>query len=381
MKLNSYFSINLLLLCLVVFGCNKEQKEEKTKGPKLPVVTLSTKTTDLNKLFVGDLQAHLNVEIRARAQGYLEKIFVDEGKSVKKGQLLFQLSDKEFKAELSNAEANLKKAIAQALSAKLDLERQRTLVEKLVISETELQVAEADYQAIKAGIQKAQSEVENARTKLLYTTLRAPFDGITDINPLKAGSLINEGTLLTTVSDITYINAYFNVSERDYLDYIKSKNSSSGLEKSEVRLILANGTLYEFPGIIEKQDGTFDENTGTISFRAKFPNPNKIIKHGSTGTIQINNYVNNALLVPQKSSFEIQDKSYVFVIDTGNIVRMRSFVPQRRFADFYVVSSGLKAGDKVLFEGIQKVKDGMKIDPKLIEMEMPKTLSALNRHK
>lgn len=363
------YSIFLFSICLLTESCNPEKRAERKNGPKLPVATLTTKSTDLYKHYVGDLNAYQNVEIRARVQGYLEEIYVDEGRHVKKGQPLFRLSDKEFKAGQSQAVANLQKAIAQALSQKLEVDRKRPLVVKGIISSTELEVAEAEYQAVLANVERAKSELANAETKLTYTFLRAPFDGITDRNPFKVGSLINEGTLLTTVSDIEHINAYFNIPERDYLEYVKTIENGGKLRERDITLILADGSRYPYPGKLEKQDGVFNDNTGTIDFRARFPNPGKRLKHGSAGIIQIANHIDNALLVPQKATFEIQDKTYVFVVDSTEHVKMKCFVPQKRFSDFYIVASGLQPGERIVYEGVQKIKDGMKIVPEPIDLD------------
>lgn len=367
MKRNILGSFLIGLVVAGISACNG--KKEEKKNLVLPVVVLATKTTDLYKHYVGDLNAYQNVEIRARVQGYLDKIYVDEGKEVKKGQLLFELSDKEFKAEVSRAEANLKTAMAQALSAKVVWERKKPLVDKGIISPSELSVAEADYNAINASIERAQSDLINAKAKLSYTFIRAPFDGTTDRNPYKVGSLINEGTLLTTLSDVSYINAYFNIPERDYIEYIKSKENKPEGAGDEVELILADGSFYPLKGNLEKKDGVFDENTGTMDFRARFPNPKKTLRHGSAGLIRITNPIKDALLVPQKATFEIQDKIYVFVVDTANRVRIQSFVAQKRFSDFYIVASGLKSGDRIVYEGIQKIKDGMQIVPRHIDFD------------
>ena len=359
-----------MMVGVVTLSCNEAKQTEQENFLELPVITLSTSTTSIHKHFVGDLNAFQNVEIRTRTQGFLEKIFIDEGKVVKKGQVLFRLSSKEFIAAESEATSNLKKAKAHSFSAKVELDRKRILADKGIISSTEVQVADATYRSVLAEIEKAESDLSYAKTRRGYTLLKAPFDGITDRNPYKVGSLINEGTLLTTVSDIESINAYFNISERDYIDYLKSNQDNSNKQHTSIHLILADGSIYPYEGKLEKEDGVFDDNTGTMSFRAKFPNPEKQLKHGSTGTIQIINYLDNALLIPQKSTYEIQDKSYVFVVDSLNNIEMRSFVPFKRFSDYYVVASGLKPGERIIYEGIQKVKEGMVIKPKPVSMDL-----------
>jgi membrane fusion protein (multidrug efflux system) len=367
-----------LFFCILFAACTDRIEENAgNDAPVIPVTILKTTTTALHRNYVGDLNANKNVEIRARVQGYLETIYVDEGKEVVKGQALFRLSSHEYKSEILKAGANVKEAIAEAKAAELELGRVRNLVQKGVVSSTELEVAQAKYDAVKAGIERAKSILDNANTSLSYTFIRSPFNGVVDRIPFKVGSLINEGDLLTSVSDIHSINAYFNVSEIEYLDYMKIKAKDPKSIMDHVQLKLADGSDYPHQGNIETMDGEFEENTGSIAFRAKFPNPDKILKHGSTGTIRLTSNMNYALLVPQKATFEIQDKTYVFVVNKNNQVKMRSFVPLTRFSDYYIVQSGLKAGDKVVFEGIQKIKDGMKIIPEMIEGESMKDLAAL----
>jgi len=200
------------------------------------------------------------------------------------------------------------------------------------------------------------------------TRIKAPFDGIINRIPYKVGSLIDEGTLLTSVSDTRKVYVYFNVSENEYLEYTKAKHEGSDGTSVEVELELADGSPFPAKGYIQTMESEFDEGTGSIAFRAQFPNDNNLLKHGSSGTIRLTNIVDDALLVPQKAVFEIQDQSYVYVIDSTNHVRMTSFVPRSRFSTYYLVQSGLRKGDRIVYEGIQSLKDGDKIKPKLLSL-------------
>lgn len=364
---------HLLLPFSVVFfaSCNEgaQNVEQQGEMQNLPVTEIMVKDTVLHHNYVADVQAVQNVELRARVQGFLERIYVDEGQEVKKGQLLFKINDEEYKAELAKAKANLKSAIAEAKASELEVNRLKVLVDKNVISNTELEVAQAKLDAMKARIEEARSAEANAAMRLSYTSIRAPFDGILDRIPLKTGSLIDHGTLLTTASDISSVYVYFNVSEGEYLEYVKSKANDPTEQNDAVTLTLADGSSYPYPGSIETMEGEFKASTGSIAFRAHFPNPEKILKHGATGKVSLSNTINNALMVPQKAVFEIQDKNFVFVVDSNNQVRMRSFVPKLRFSHYYIVESGLQAGDKIVYEGIQNISEGMKITPKPVEMD------------
>ncbi|TKT85971.1 efflux RND transporter periplasmic adaptor subunit, partial [Dyadobacter frigoris] len=336
---------------------------------------LKTQKTEFHRKYVGDIQAVKNVEIYARVKGYLEEVYVDEGKEVKKGQILFRINSEEYAAELAKANASLQSAIADAKGAELEMGRVKMLVEKNVVSKTELEVAKAKYAAVTAKIEEARSMKSNAAIQLAQTQIKAPFDGMIDRLPFKVGSLINEGTLLTSLSDTRNVYAYFNVSENEYLEYVKARGKTTGKE-AVVELELADGSYFNHKGNIETMEGEFDEGTGSIAFRARFSNPEKLLKHGSTGTIRLTNTVENAILVPQKAAFEIQDKSFVYVVDKDNKVKTRSFVPRSRSAHYYVVQSGLEAGDKIVYEGIQGLKEGITINPKNISMDSVNVIAA-----
>ncbi len=334
----------------------------------LPVTQVLMRDTTLQREYVADIQAIQNVELRARVPGFLERIYVDEGQEVKKGQLLFKINDEEYKAELAKAKANMQNTIAEAKAVELEVDRLRVLVDKNVISKTELDVAQARLEAVKARISEARSAETNATMRVSYTSIRAPFDGIIDRIPLKTGSLIEHGTLLTTASDISNVFAYFYVSESEYLQYMKMRGNAEA-NSDEVNLILADGSPYPHTGLIETMEGEFKASTGSIAFRARFPNPGKILKHRATGRISLSSTIENAVIVPQKSVFEIQDKNYVFLVDSTNQVKMKNFVPKTRFSHYYIVESGLEPGDRIVFEGIQNLQEGMEIEPQHVGLD------------
>lgn len=360
---NSRFFPFLLFAIMGFMACkNKTKSETAEMIPSLPVVEVVQKDTVLQTDYVADIQAVKNVEVRARVQGFLEKIFVDEGHEVKKGQPMFQINDLEYKTELAKAKASVSSAMAEAKAAELELGRTKILVEKNVIAKTEYELAISKVNAAKAKIDEALSEQTSAETKLSYTFIRAPFDGIIDRIPLKMGSLIDPGALLTTISDVHNVFAYFNISENEYLQYRKSV--AKGLKEDRpINLLLADGSQYGYPGKIETSDGEFNENTGAIAFRSRFPNPNKLLKHGASGKARLTTAVENAIIIPQKATFEIQDKTFVFVVDKNNLIQMRAFKPGRRVAQYYIVESGLKPGENIVYEGVQSVRQGSKIKP------------------
>lgn len=359
------------LVAIILAGCsaNSQAVDEADAERELPVIQIISKDTVLQHGYVADIQAVQNVELRARVPGFLEKVLVDEGQEVKKGQLLFKINDAEYREGLARARADLQKARADAKGVQLEIDRLKLLVEKNIVSKTEIDVAQAKLEAANSRIGAARSAVSNATIRLSYTSIKAPFDGIIDRIPHRVGSLIEQGDLLTTASNISSIFVYFNVSENEYLQHIKTQQDNPEQNSNTVKLVLADGSPYQHEGKIETVESEFKSGTGSIAFRARFPNPEKLLKHGATGNIVLSNKVKDAVLVPQKAVFEIQDKSYVFMVDSTNTISMHSFVPRTRFSSFYIVESGLKPGDRIVLEGIQSVETGMQINPRPVRMD------------
>ena len=357
---------------LLATSCGKGQAEtpkEAEDAPQVPVVALRTADQRLYHEYVADIQAERNVEVRAKVRGFLEHIFVDEGKFVRKGQPLFRIQPSEYENQLARAKAAETSAEAEVASAKVQLERVQLLVSKNIIAKTETDLARANLRTAESHVAEARARQSTASLNLAYTLVRAPFDGIINRIPLKVGSLIEETTLLTTVSDLSQVFAYFEVPENQYLEWMRLHREHPEQSNSDtVALLLADNSRYPYLGYIETSEGEIDENTGSIAFRARFDNPNHLLKHGATGRVRLTNVVTNALLVPQKAVFEIQDKSYVYVVDSNNVAHTRSFVPGTRTGDNYVVKSGLKRGDRVVYEGTQEVKDGQKVVPRKAEV-------------
>lgn len=347
---------------ILLVSCKSKNQHTDPEPEQIPVVRLAHSDTTLYTGYVADIQAVQNVEIRAKVDGFLEKILVDEGAVVKKGQPLFLINQSEYINAVARTEAQLANAAAEENAAQLEVARVRTLAEKNVVAASELKLAEAKLLASQAKVKEAKSAHDLANMQLSYTSIRAPFDGIVNRIPLKTGSLVNSGTLLTTISDNKSVYAYFNVSEIEYLQ-LRRKEQGAFSDSASVSLVLADGTTYPHKGKIETVEAEFDETTGSIAFRAVFPNPTRLLKHGATGRVSLSNAANNIVLVPQKSVFEIQDKHFVYVLDGNNQIRQKSFKPARRVAQYYIVGEGLNAGDTIVYEGIQSLRDGMTINP------------------
>ena len=355
--------ILLVASCLIAIACNTEKEVNKTIDA-YQVISPLVKDTSYKSEYVAEIQSVRYVEVRSKIKGFIEKNYVDEGQAVKKGQLLFTLSYLEFEKELQKANADYKGALADLKASEVEYSNVKRLLEKNIVSKPELDVLEAKVNALKAKVEEAQAHKEQVALHLSYAQIKAPYDGIINRIPHKMGSLVEEGDMLTSISDNHEIFAYFNLSEIDYLNYITSGEK----QMKTVSLKLANGETYPYEGKIEMIESEFDPETGNIAFRARFPNPDAILKHGASGKVVIKKDLKNALIIPQKSTFEIQDKLYVFVVDKDNKLNQRNIIPRMTFTDFYAVQSGLSKDEKIIFEGVENAKDGVKIKPEFIDL-------------
>lgn len=357
----------ILLVVPMVFSivCCRPKKEQENKIQTFTITQPIVVDTSITADYVASIQSKQNVEIRSKVKGYLDKIYVEEGSMVNSGQVLFKLSSVEFQQEVKRSQALLKLAVADAKSAELELQNTQRLFAKGIVSKSELDKAKILVESANAKIEEAQAHLQSAEFHLSQTVIKAPFDGIINRIPFKMGSLIDDGTLLTTLSNNQEVFAYFYVSEKEYLSLKSNKNLNLN---SKITLLLANNKPHLYKGNIENEDGEFDLSTGNIAFRVRFANPDLLIKHGSTGKIRLFTDLKDAMIIPQKSTFEIQDQVYVFVIDQNNVVRSRNIKIKHRLPHLFVVEKGLTTADKIVFEGIQNIKDGDQIQPKLLRM-------------
>lgn len=351
----------IALLCHI--GCEKvgaerdehekvgAEEEHKKEEIKFKVTSPVRKDTSITREYVCQIYAWQYIEVRALERGYLEKILVDEGQWVKKGQLMFQIMPVIYQAEFKKAQAEAKKAEVEYLNTKM-------LTAKNVVSINELAI-------VKAKFDRAKAELELARAHLKFTEIKAPFDGLVGrFHDVRLGSLLEDGDLITTLTDNSKMWVYFNMPEADYLDYkTNTKNQSQKL----VRLRMANNQIFEYTGTITAIESSFNNKTGNIAFRATFPNPKGLLRHGETGNILITKPLKYALLIPQKATFEVMEKTYVFAIDENNVVRAREIVIGEEMPHLFVVKQGLTERDKILLEGLRKVRNGDKITYEFLE--------------
>lgn len=333
-----------LTCAFVATSCHSEKEKEEAPSKYL-VSKPMVKDTLVSKDYVCQIHAFQHIELRALEQGYLKSIFVDEGQNVQQGQKMFKIMPNVY-------EADSQKMRAEVNLAQIEYNNTKLLADKNVVSQNELALS-------KAKLDKARAELQMAQTHLGFTDIKAPFNGIMDKLHVREGSLLEEGELITTLSNNSKMWVYFNVPEVQYLDYITKKKAG---ENEKVRLRLANGEFFDQDGEVETIEGEFNNETGNIEFRATFQNPDKILRHGQTGNIVLNNKVKNAVLIPQKATFEVLTRKYVFVVDDKNVVHQKQIeVSQDELPYLFIVTKGLSKNDKILLDGLRKVKDGDKI--------------------
>lgn len=336
--------LTICLATLPLTGCHREHKAHEEKA-KFLVTSPLRKSTELTREYVAQVRAIQHIELRALERGYLQGIFVDEGQSVKRGVRMFQIMPLIYQAEVQKAQA-------EADLTHLEYNNTKILADKDVVSQNELALSQAKFN-------KAQAELVLATTHKGLTEIRAPFDGIMGRFQVRLGSLVNEGDLLTTLADNSTVWVYFNVTEAEYLAYKSKAPPENG---TAVTLRMANGEVFDQPGKVETIEADFNNQTGNIAFRATFPNPKGLLRHGETGKILMTVPLPNVLIIPQKATFEVLDKRFVFVVDEKNIVHSRPIVVSAELPQVYVVASGLDERDKVLVDGLRKVRDGSAID-------------------
>ena len=368
-------TIILILFCLLLPGCQKTEGEqvEKQHGEGEPhgeagphhlehkILVTSPVVMDVvsTQPYVCQIHSRNHIDIRALEGGYLEKILVKEGQAVKAKDVLFKILPVLYQARLNSD-------IAEAKLADIELQNTKRLHEQKIVAQPEVSLAEAK-------LAKAQAKVELAQAELNFAEVKAPFDGIVDRQHDQLGSLIEEGAVLTTLSDNSVMWVYFNVPEKRYIEY----QESGDRDKLKVELMLANHEKFPQVGKIGAIEADFNNETGNISFRADFDNPDHLLRHGQTGTILLSHVI-SGLVIPQRATYETLAKKYAYVVDENNIVHQRDIVIQSEKDDIYLIKEGLDVNDKIILEGIRQVRDGDKVE---FEFEAPeKVLSNLKYH-
>lgn len=371
--------IFLPLLVLFAFGCMSTS--DKGGGgyapapPQLPVFAVKSTTATTYQEFPASLEGTKDIEIRPQVDGYLDRIYVDEGAYVRRGQALFHIDNRQYVEQVNTARAGLATARANLANAEINVNKLAPLVKNNVISDVQLKSAQAAYDAAKANVAQAQAMVQEAQINLGYATIKAPVDGYIGKIPFKKGSLVGRSTTeaLTVISELKEVYAYFSLSENDFLRF-KSQFAGNSMEEKiskapPVELILPDGTVYGQKGKIQNVSGQFDNTIGAISFRAIFPNADRLLRSGNTGKIRIPHIDNNAMVIPQESTYEVQDKVFVFALGDSNKVISKPIVIAGKTAHYYFVNSGVQEGDKIVFTGIGNLADGAVIVPQIISTD------------
>jgi membrane fusion protein (multidrug efflux system) len=375
-QMKAKLQIGLLLLSgLTLASCGGDKDKAAQAGAAAQVkdykvLTVETRSATLNNDYPASIQGQQNIEIRPRIEGYIEKIYVDEGAVVKAGQPLFKINDPQYEQAVRTATAGIKTAEAQVSTAKLAVVKVKPLVEKDIVSKYELESAQYTYASAQASLAQARAALVNARVNLSYTTVTSPVNGVVGSIPFRLGSLVNSASTdpLTTVSSIGNVYAYFALNEKLLLDFTKGSSETTFAKKLSalpaVSLLLSDGSAYSEKGKIETVNGLINTATGSVNIRARFPNPKGIIRSGSSVTVRIPNSLKNVILIPQSATFELQDKLFAVTVGKdGKTKNVNLTVMENTAGNFYVVESGLKVGDQIVLEGVSSLKDGTQIKP------------------
>lgn len=359
-----FFAVSLLLLSYLS-GCQEAEKVDE--GLPLPVMTLKEEQAAKSFQYLGSIEGVENVSIRPQVDGILEKIYVDEGDHVREKQPLFEINNQPYREDLNNALANVKVEKAKLRKAKTEIDRIRPLIDNEVISNVRMETAQADYEVAKSSLDRAEAEAANMRIKLEFTTIRAPVSGYIGRIPKSIGNLVKktDEQPLTTLSNVEDVYVYFSMSEADYLYYERMKGDSTSKKmNTEVKLVLSDGSEYERKGVIDANSGQIDKSTGSINLRAKFANPDTLLRSGSTGKIIMEQIYPKAILIPQGATTSIQDKMFVFQLQEDSTVVKKEIRIEGRTEKQYIVSEGtLSPNDRIVVSGLNKLTNGVKVKP------------------
>ena len=363
----------LLLLAIMSCGNSKEKQQQAAaaQAPQsFPAFKISARTATLSDQYPATIQGQQNIDIHPKVDGYIDHIYVDEGSVVKKGQLLFHLSAPQYIQDVNNANAAIASAESDVATAELQVKKTKPLVDQDIISPYELESYQNTLKAKQAALKQAYVTLANAKINLGYTTITSPVDGVVGTIPYRLGSLITSSSSspMTTVSSIGTVYAYFSINEKELLEFSKSLPGKTMSEKLKslppVSLMLADSSIYPKTGRVETIAGSINTQTGTANFRAGFPNTSGLIRNGGSAVIEIPQTIPNAILIPQKATYELQGKRFAYVVgDNGKVKNTEIKIMDNADKQFYVVTSGLKAGDTVILEGTSNLQDGMAVKP------------------
>ena len=356
----------VLFVCLFFSSCKKNAQQGGDMVMEYAVATLSSSDAELKSSYPAVIKGKQDIEIRPQISGFITRLCVDEGSVVRKGQVLFVIDAVQYEEAVNIARAAVNVAKANVATAQLTAENKRELAKSNIIGSYDLQTAENSLVSAKASLAQVNAQLVSAQKNLSYTRVTSPSNGVVGSIPFRVGSLVSPSgaTPLTTVSDISEMYAYFSLTERQLLGLTANGNSSKEILKKmpAIELKMIDGNIYGETGKVETMSGVIDQTTGSVSLRAKFPNKHQTLRSGGSGSVLIPYKMNNCIIIPQKATYEVQDKKFAYVVDSKSTVKN---TPIEIFTlddgQNYVVTSGLKAGDKIVIEGVGTLKDGMKI--------------------
>lgn len=361
-----------LLLSVLLYSCTASSGNAGNKAappPPVQVMTIDTANATTSKEYTASIEGKVNVEIRPQVEGTLDKVYIDEGAYVSKGQPLFKINDLPYREQVNNAMAGLHAAEAALTNAQLEVDKLTPLVQNKVISNVQLRSAQAAYKVAKANVAQAQANVATAQINLGYTTIKAPVSGYVGRLLKKTGALVGrtDPQALTVLSDVHEVYAYFSMGETDFIHF-KSQYPGGKVEDKlrmvlPVSLVLADNTVYPEQGKIDMVDGQFDKQTGAITLRATFPNAAGLLRSGNTGKVRLSKMEAAAMIVPQEATIEMQDKVFVYALGDSNKVNKRPIVIAGKVGTNYIVQEGIQTGDRIAFKGLDHLQEGQVITP------------------
>ena len=354
-----------LLLVVTSCGGNKQGSAEQQAPQKYPTAVISKQEVTLESVYPVSIKGKEDIEIRPRIDGFIDAIYIDEGSVVRKGQALFKINSPSAEQSLTSARAAIKSAQAQVNIAKVDVNRIRPLAEKNIVSMVQLETAESTYQSALATLAQAEATLKNAEATMSWTNVTSPVDGLVGEIPYRQGSLVNSNNALTTVANTSNVFAYFSLNEKELSTFLDKLEGSTQAEKikniPEVVLTLADGTVYEHSGKIETITGSVKSTTGTASFRAEFPNKEGKLRSGISGRVSIPKHMEDAIVVPQKATYAQQNKTLIYLVQGDSVIQRVISVLPTPDSKSYVVTDGLKDGDRIVTDGIVTLSNGKKI--------------------
>src|SRR5690554_4963 len=381
--MNKYIQqLGLVSALFAMVGCAEKQQASAPPAPQLEVVEVATRTVTGYQDFPANIQGKINNDVRAKIQGYVQKVYVDEGQKVKKGQPLFQLEANTFAETANAARSGIAVAESNVNVAQVEVDKLKPLVEKGIISSIQLETAKANLASAKSGLAQAKANYQNANANLDYAIVRSPIDGVVGRIAFREGSLVgpSDQTPLTNVADISMVYAYFTMNEKQYIQFLNQLDGKSLSEKIKniplVKLRLADGSVYPHEGKVETISGQIDPATGTVQFRASFPNPDNMLSNGNSGLVMLPRVYDNAVAVPSVATFEQQGKFLVYKVVNDTVVSTIVDI-QDRINNTAIVNQGIEPGEQVVITGLGTLRNRTAIQPKKVDFDS--VVQSINR--